>query len=403
MMTDGRAGEGDWRVTPDWRYIADDGVRAAFGLAADEVLARRQGTGASPPTLRLYTYASHCALVGRFQRAAAELRLDECRALGIEVNRRPTGGGAIIMGADQLGVALAMPSPATAERTYETTRALFARLAAGLVGALGELGIEAEYRRKNDLEVGGRKIAGLGLYFDKGGGLLFHASLLVDLDVALMLRVLATPLAKLSDKAIRTVSERISTVRRETGRAVPLAEVRDLARAHYEQALGVRLVAGRFTAEERAEIAALEAERYATAAWLEREPAVPDTTGSATVKTAAGLVSAHLTLAGNVIKAVYLTGDFFADEAALARIERALRWHAADPARMTVTLEAVAAEGAGLPGIAPAEIAGLVAAAAEASRRGEQAALGKGCFIPADALAGSGAMPAGGGATLAGE
>ena len=84
-----------------WRYLADDGVSAAFGLAADEVLARRQGTGASPPTLRLYTYASHCALVGRFQRVALEVRLPFCRAHGIAVNRRPTGGGAIIMGADQ--------------------------------------------------------------------------------------------------------------------------------------------------------------------------------------------------------------------------------------------------------------------------------------------------------------
>ena len=52
-----------------WRYIADDGVSASFGLAADETLARRLGAGASPPTLRLYTYVSHCALVGRFQRA----------------------------------------------------------------------------------------------------------------------------------------------------------------------------------------------------------------------------------------------------------------------------------------------------------------------------------------------
>lgn len=375
---------------PPWRYIADDGVRAAFGLAADEVMTRRQGTGASPPTLRLYTYASHCALVGRFQRAAAEVRLDECQALGIDVNRRPTGGGAILMGADQLGVALAMPFAAAGERTYESTRALFARLAAGLVGALGELGIRAEYRRKNDLEVDGRKIAGLGLYFDRAGGLLFHASLLVDLDVPLMLRVLSTPLAKLSDKAIRTVSERLATVRRETGQAVPLAEVRALVRAHYARALGVPLVSGDFAPDERAEIAALERERYATPAWLEREPAVPDTTGSATVKTPAGLVSAHLTMAGDVVKAVYLTGDFFADEGAVARIERALRWHAADPARVTATLEALAAEGTELPGIAPAEIGRLVAEAAAASRQEERSAPAKGCFIPADVLSAGG-------------
>ena len=78
-------------MTP-WRSVADDGVSASFGLAADEVVTRRQGTRASPPTVRLYTYRSHCALVGRFQRAASEIRLDYCRAHGIAVNRRPTFG-----------------------------------------------------------------------------------------------------------------------------------------------------------------------------------------------------------------------------------------------------------------------------------------------------------------------
>src|SRR6266545_7600244 len=93
----------------DWRLITDDGVSASFGLAADEVLAQRVGAGTSIPTLRLYTYQSHCALIGRFQNVENEVRVQCCRANSIPINRRPTGGGAIIMGADQLGVALTLP------------------------------------------------------------------------------------------------------------------------------------------------------------------------------------------------------------------------------------------------------------------------------------------------------
>ena len=80
-----------------WRLLIDDEVTASFGLSADETLARRVGRGASPPTLRLYSYRSHCALVGRFQHLEQELHLDFCGQHGIAVNRRPTGGGAIIM------------------------------------------------------------------------------------------------------------------------------------------------------------------------------------------------------------------------------------------------------------------------------------------------------------------
>ncbi|MBI2153275.1 MAG: lipoate--protein ligase family protein [Candidatus Rokubacteria bacterium] len=361
--------------------MRDDGVTASFGLAADEVITRRQGTGTSPPTLRLYTYRSHCALVGRFQRVRSEIHLDYCRANGIAVNRRPTGGGAILMGEDQLGVAVMVPERADA-RSYDRTRELFQRFSGGIIEALASLGVAAEYRRKNDVEVRGRKVAGLGIYFDPAGGLLFHASLLVDLDIPLMLRVLRTPFEKISDKEIATVAERVTTLRRETGRALSVAEIRDLVRRQYVRSLGITLEDGGFSEEELAEIGALERERYATREWLEREPATPDAMGSATLKTEGGLLSAHLTLAGDVIKAVYLTGDFFCDEQVIAGMERALRWHSAAPERVAVTLEGLRErEGVGLPGVPTEAVAKVVALAAEAARRREQLAVAKGCFV----------------------
>jgi lipoate-protein ligase A len=365
---------------PTWRYIADDGVTAGFGLAADEVIMRRQGTGQSPPTLRLYTYRSHCALVGRFQRVRSEVQLDFCRANGIAVNRRPTGGGAILMGADQLGVALMLPERASA-RSYDRTRELFRSFSGGMVEALADFGVAAEYRRKNDVEVRGRKVAGLGIYFDSAGGMLFHASLLVDLDIPLMLRVLQTPFEKISDKEIATVAERVTTLRRETGRLLSVDEVRERVRRGYARSLGISPEPGEFSSDELAEIAALERERYATREWLEREPPTTDAAGSATLKTEGGLLSAHLTLAGEVIKAVYLTGDFFCGEEVLTGMERALRWHSAAPDSVARTLEKLREDGVSLPGVTTDAVTRVVALAVDAARRREQAAIAKGCFV----------------------
>ena len=365
----------------DWRFLQDDEATASFGLAADEAITRRQGAGQSPPTLRLYTYRSHCALVGRFQRVASEVQLDYCLANGIAVNRRPTGGGAIIMGADQLGVALMLPEQAEA-RSYDRTRELFQRFSGGVIGALASLGVPAEYRRKNDVEVRGRKVAGLGIYFDPAGGLLFHASLLVDLDIPLMLRVLRTPFEKISDKEIATVAERVTTLRRETGRALPVEEIRDLVRQAYSRSPGISFDAGEFTKEELAEIEALERERYRTREWLEGEPATPDAMGSATLKTEGGLLSAHLTLAGEVIKAVYLTGDFFCDERAIAGLERALRWHSSASEQVARTLEALRErEGLFVPGVPTEAVVRVLERAVEAARRQEEQAVAKGCFV----------------------
>ena len=91
-----------------WRLLNDDNADAAGGLALDEALMARYARGEppAPPTLRLYTYRTHCALIGRYQNLDAEVDLEACRETGTQVSRRPTGGGAIIMGAGQLGVAL---------------------------------------------------------------------------------------------------------------------------------------------------------------------------------------------------------------------------------------------------------------------------------------------------------
>lgn len=320
-----------------WRLITDDGVSASFGLAADEVLAQKAAEGESRPTLRLYTYRSHCALVGRFQRLENEIHLDYCRDNGIPLNRRPTGGGAIIMGADQLGVALTIPGQGG--ETYSQARALMARFSQGIVEGLKRLGVQAEFRGKNDIEVAGRKIVGLGIFRAPSGGLLFHASLLVDLDVPLMLQVLNTPFEKISDKEIALVSSRVSTVRQETGRAVTLDEVRQSIAAGYAAAFKEELVPGDFTSAEGAAIAALEREKYLSDEWVFQMTDVPDTVGAARVKMPTGLLEVRVTLAGRMVKAVFISGDFFAADNAVADLEASLRWHISDPAAILTTLQ----------------------------------------------------------------
>ncbi len=320
----------------NWRLITDDAVSASFGLAADDTLAQQAGSNESPPTLRLYTYRSHCALVGRFQRVENEIYTDFCQAQKIPINRRPTGGGAIIMGADQLGVALTIPG--RGEESYSRARELMVQFSAGVVQGLANLGVKAQFRRKNDIEVDGRKIVGLGIYRALSGGLLFHASILVDLDVPLMLQILNTPFEKISDKEIATVAARTSTVRREIGREISLDEVRQEIANGYAMTFQVELIPGDFTPTERQAIATLEQEKYLTDDWVFQTTEVPDTFGSAKVKTPDGLLDVRVALAGRLLKAVFISGDFFAADNAVADLEASLRWHSSSPEAIETTL-----------------------------------------------------------------
>jgi len=285
------------------------------------------GASMPPAALRLYTYRAHCALVGRFQNLADEVDLAACRELDVQVGRRSTGGGAILMGPAQLGVAIAMRAPGSIASTQTPTpRQILQQCAEGVIAGLEALGVEASFRSKNDLEIDGRKIAGLGLYLDPRGALLFHASVLVDLDVPLMLRVLCIPGAKFSDKAVGRVEERVTTLSRELGRTLEAGDIRNIFATGVARALAVELVDSELDSAELQRQAELVRVRYGTQRWVDQSSPRRDGRGTAMLKTPEGLLRIHVGVHGESIKSALVAGDFNLLPPGLAEFERRLKW-----------------------------------------------------------------------------
>lgn len=354
-----------------WRLLGGQAVGAAEGLALDEALMAAYGRGAAGsaiPTLRLYTYRS-AALVGRYQHLEAEIDLEACEQTGTEVNRRPTGGGAIVMGPGQLGVAVVTSAPGA-----EHPREVLARYAGGILAGLAELGISASFRGKNDLETGGRKIAGLGLYLDGQGGLLFHASVLADLDVAAMLRVLRIPAVKLGDKAVAAVEERVTTVSRETGEHWTAAELADVVATGFAKSLEVELVDAHPGDAEQALAGRLEADKYHSQEWLSERSPQDDATATSVVKTPEGLLRCYLALHGPTIKSALFAGDFNEVPAPLARFEAALRWARLEEGELSRLAAEACPDGTGLGVPATTLVAAVLDAGARAARRADRVA-----------------------------
>lgn len=78
-----------------WRLIDTGPGSAAFNMALDEAMASDVMRGASPPTLRFYTWAVPSVSIGCFQRVG-EIDLEYCSGNSIPLVRRPTGGRAIL-------------------------------------------------------------------------------------------------------------------------------------------------------------------------------------------------------------------------------------------------------------------------------------------------------------------
>ncbi len=363
-----------------WRLLTGDGAGAAAGLALDEALMARYARGGEerPPTLRLYTYRSYCARIGRDQNLAAEVDLTACERTGTEVSRRPTGGGAIIMGAGQLGVAYVSRAP-SGQRPREIIEGLAAAVAAGLA----DLGINAVFRGKNDLEAGGRKIAGLGLYVDQAGAMLFHASVLADLDIPFMLKVLRIPAAKLADKGAAAVAERVTTVTRETGHPWFGATLRDVIADGFARTFGAALEPGGLSSAERSLAETLAADRYGAQSWLADRSMAADGSGSAVLRTPAGLARIYVTTHGDLVKNAIVVGDFNELPPALIELESALRWRRLDERSVA---EAVTSSGAARSLGVPAET--LASAVLEAGRQADERATAEpvrasgSCYFP---------------------
>jgi lipoate-protein ligase A len=164
-----------------------------------------------PPALRVEAVGEVVVVVSRSRDAAREVFVERCSADGVAVVRRPSGGGAVVLGP---GVIAASVVAGSADRSAFPD-AWFRHFGGALVGALADLGVAGvEMQGVSDLCLGDRKIAGSSLRL-AGGRVLYQVSLLVDLDLALLDRYLRTPSREPAYRHGRPHREFVTTLRAE--------------------------------------------------------------------------------------------------------------------------------------------------------------------------------------------
>ena len=295
-----------------WRLI-DTGARsAAENMALDETLLELRAEGKIPATLRFLQFSRPSVLVGHHQSAREEVRLDYCRAKGIEINRRLTGGGALYWGTQELGweVYLSKTDPRVPGRIEDLYRVM------GEAGAQGlrHLGIHAHFRPRNDIEVQGRKISGTG-GTELSGAILFQGTILVDFDVDEMLRALRIPTEKLQDKEIESVKERVTCLRWELGRTPSPQTIKAALTRGFAQAFGVCFKNQPLTPEEEA-LLQRKLPRFSSPDYVfgERHPLPRRKSLTSILKAPGGMIRVSLVIdtRTRVVSQILITGDFFA-------------------------------------------------------------------------------------------
>lgn len=307
-----------------WR-ILDTGLRpAAQNIALNRALLEARQAEEIPSTLRFLRFAP-CALLGYHQSADQELNLDYCSATRLTVQRRITGGGAIYLDEGQLGWELYLHRRDLGAADMQR---ISQRLCHAAATAISALGVDARYRARNDIEVDGRKVSGTGGAFD-GDALLFQGTLLLDVDVEKTLRVLRRSTEKLSEKAIASARERVTSLKDLLGRKPDGALVKRYLAEAFESEFGVEFIEGELTLSEHKRFeTALRGIDHADWINLVSRPAAALPILEAQQKFAGGLLRASVTfdVHTRTLRQVWFTGNIFVSPRRLiADLEAALK------------------------------------------------------------------------------
>ncbi|MCG8642246.1 MAG: lipoate--protein ligase family protein [Desulfobacterales bacterium] len=293
-----------------WRLLDTPPMSAADNMAMDQTLLELKGSGKSPDTIRFLQFKPRSVLVGYHQAIQEEIRMGYCRENNIDVNRRITGGGAIFFDENQLGWEIYCD-----KRFFDIVipnNRLFRSLCQPVARALGQLGLDAVFRPRNDIEINGRKISGTG-GTESGDAFMFQGTMLVDFDVDTMLRALHIPVEKLKAKEIDSVKDRVTCLNWELGYTPSLDDIKSAIRYGFETDLGIELVPGSLTDEEQALFEKKQA-YFHSMEWIDkvkpryqRREAV-----QSSYKADAGMVRFTLVvnLSSRRLKDIYITGDF---------------------------------------------------------------------------------------------
>ena len=270
-------------------------------VAQDAALVELHAAGRLPDTVR-FLRCPPTVIVGRHQPLRREVDIARCRAEGVALARRLTGGRAIYVDERQLAWEVAFARQRIPGPLDAVARALCEAIAAGLSQAFG---VAARYRARNDIEVEGRKLCvGSGCF--RGDTVFYQGVLNVDLDPERVLPCLNLPGARARVECCAAAAERMTSLRALLGTAPALEAVQAAMLEGLRTRLDIETAPAEPTAEERALAARRFREEIGGDAFVFGVDA-----GAAPQRTAeSGPVRVALRLEGARIREALFTGDF---------------------------------------------------------------------------------------------
>ena len=274
------------------KYLQNNSIDPHFNMAFDEFCLER--LKADEPVFYLWQNRPS-VIIGLNQSAYAEVNLPYLQEKGIVLARRVTGGGAVYHDLQNLNYTITGRI-----RDLETDYPAYVET---MASALRALGVPAEVSGRNDILVEGRKCSGYAKRVSKDR-LMIHGTLMYDVDIDTLTKVLAVPGSKLSAAGVSSVRSRVANLK------TYLPQFKDIQA--FQAALQALLAGNdgeiRLTEAQIAQIEADAAAKYRTWEWIYgHSPVAAFRVGK---KFACGRVEAAFSLKSGCIDGLRFSGDF---------------------------------------------------------------------------------------------
>ncbi len=163
----------------------------------------------------VYLYQhDNAVIIGKNQNAHEEIKRDYIIENKIELARRSSGGGAVYH--DLGNICFSFITDYDKKGGYE-------RFLSPIIGYLNSLGLNAEFKGRNDLLCNGAKISG-NAQFIKGNRIVSHGTLLFDVDLTKLANALNPSKLKMESKGIQSARQRVTNIAKELNYSMNVEE-----------------------------------------------------------------------------------------------------------------------------------------------------------------------------------
>ena len=304
-------------------YIQNDSNYPYFNLAFEEFCLGNLPTN---DTYFILWRNAPAVIIGKNQDLFQEVDFTYAKEHGIYLVRRITGGGAVYHDLGNLNISIM--GNYTLHPDYAEEYGTF------ITEALRNIGLSGvEMNGRNDLYVDGKKISGWAKRI-QGDSFLLHGTLLYDVDLDQLERVLQVQTGKMQRKAVKSVRSVVSNIRS----MLPFDDL-DALRGAMEVEMRGGEQSIKLSEEQLSTINKLVSTKYETEQWIYNLSFEPTLTRS--FKTVCGTIIPSVLLENGRVAAISFRGDFLGnkDTDELSKLLQGVEWNMDSISKVIETLE----------------------------------------------------------------